>query len=152
MRKHTLDKLMDRLSLLLLLGTVAFLVVYWRHIPEEVPMHFNAAGEIDRWDSKGGLLMLPVITWLVYGFLTVAERIFGICSTGAKGTDKNRERVFILLGHLLSTQKLLCTALFTWITLWCAVARPLPGWFSTAALVAVFGDMAYWIVRLILAK
>lgn len=37
MRKHTLDKLMDRLSLLLLLGTVAFLVVYWRHIPEEVP-------------------------------------------------------------------------------------------------------------------
>ena len=152
MRKHSLDKLMNRLSLLLLLGTAVFLAAYWRRIPEEVPMHFNAAGEIDRWGSKWWLLMLPVITWLVYGFLTVAEQIFGICGNGAKGPEKNRGQAFILLGHLLSTQKLLFTALFTWITLWCALAQPLPAWFSPATLAVVFGDMTYWIVRLIRNK
>ena len=126
MRKHSLDKLMNRLSLLLVLGTAVFLAVYWRSIPEEVPMHFNAAGEIDRWGSKWG--------------------------NGAKGPEKNREQAFILLGHLLSTQKLLFTALFTWITLWCALALPLPAWFLPVTLAVVFGDMAYWIVRLIRNK
>lgn len=92
MRKHSLDKLMNRLSLLLLLGTAVFLAAYWRRIPEEVPMHFNAAGEINRWGSKWWLLMLPVITWLVYGFLTVAEQIFGICGNGAKGPEKTGSR------------------------------------------------------------
>ena len=48
MRRYLLDRLMNWLSLLLLLGTTVFLVVSWPRIPSEVPMHFNALGEIDR--------------------------------------------------------------------------------------------------------
>ena len=54
MRRYLLDRLMNWLSLLLLLGTTVFLVVSWPRIPSEVPMHFNALGEIDRWGGKGG--------------------------------------------------------------------------------------------------
>ena len=43
MKRHTLDQWMNRLSLLFLLGTAAFLAVCWQRIPEEVPMHFNFA-------------------------------------------------------------------------------------------------------------
>lgn len=44
MNKHPLDKLMNRLSLLVLVGSVVFLAGYWKQIPAEVPMHYNAAG------------------------------------------------------------------------------------------------------------
>ena len=60
-KKHPLDKLMNRLSLVVLLGTAVFLVLYWRDIPQKVPMHFNAAGQIDRWGSKAELLILSLI-------------------------------------------------------------------------------------------
>lgn len=74
MKKHPLDKLMNRLSLLVLAGTAVFLAVYWHRIPARVPMHFNAAGEIDRWGTQAELLILPVISWLMYGLLTVVEQ------------------------------------------------------------------------------
>lgn len=152
MRKHALDRLMNRLSLLVLLGTAVFLMVYWHRIPTRVPMHFNAAGEIDRWGSRAELLVLPVISWLMYGLLTVVEQFPGSWNTGVKITEENRERVYGLLGHLLSTLKLLIIVMDAWITLWCALARPLPGWFLPVVLVVLFGDMIYWLVRVIRAR
>lgn len=152
MNKHPLDKLMNRLCLLILLGTAAFLVLYWRCIPTEVPMHYNAAGEIDRWGSKAELLILPVIAWLLYGVMTVVEQFPGSWNTGVKVTAENRERVYILLGHMLSTLKLLVMAMFTWITVQCALAQPLPVWFLPVVLAAVFGDMIYWLIRVLRAR
>lgn len=152
MNKHPLDKLMNRLSLLVLVGTVVFLAGYWKQIPAEVPMHYNAAGEIDRWGTKAELLILPVIAWLLYGVLTVVEQFPSAWNTGVKVTAENREQVYALLGHMLSTLKLLVMVMFAWINLWCALARPLPGWFLPVVLAAVFGDMAYWLVRLFRAR
>ena len=152
MKKHPLDKLMNRMSLLVLLGTAVFLVLYWKDIPQKVPMHFNAAGEIDRWGSRAELLILPVISWLMYGLLTVVEQLPGAWNTGVKVTEENREQVYALLGHMLSTLKFLIMVMFAWITLWCALARPLPVWFLPVVLGAVFGDMAYWLIRLFRAR
>ena len=151
MNKHPLDKLMNRLSLLVLVGTVVFLAGYWKQIPAEVPMHY-AAGEIDRWGSRAELLILPVIAWLLYGLLTVVEQFPSAWNTGVKVTAENREQVYALLGHMLSTLKLLVMVMFAWITLWCALARPLPVWFLPVVLAAVFGNMAYWLVRLFRAR
>ncbi len=152
MNKHPLDKLMNRLSLLVLVGSVVFLAGYWKQIPAEVPMHYNAAGEIDRWGTKAELLILPVIAWLLYGLLTVVEQVPSAWNTGVKVTAENREQVYALLGHMLSTLKLLVMVMFAWITLWCALARPLPVWFLPVVLGAIFGDMAYWFVRLFRAR
>ena len=152
MKKHPLDKLMNRLSLLVLLGTALFLALYWWHIPQEVPMHFNAAGQIDRWGSKAELLILPVIAWLLYLLMTVVEQFPGAWNTGVKVTEENRERVYALLGHMLSTLKFLIMVMFAWITLWCALAKPLPVWFLPVVLGAVFGDMIYWLVRVFRAR
>ena len=151
MKKYPLDQIMNRLSLLLLLGTVVFLTAFWQRIPDEVPMHFNAAGEIDRWSSRTELLILPVISWLVYGLLTVVEQIFRTWTAGGTGMKK-KEQVHFLRRHLLSTLKRLVVVIFTWIPVWCALALPLPVWFLPVTLVAVFGDMVYWIVRLIRAQ
>lgn len=152
MKKHPLDKLMNRMSLLVLLGTALFLALYWWHIPQEVPMHFNAAGQIDRWGSKTELLILPVIAWLLYLLMTVVEQFPGAWNTGVKVTEENRERVYALLGHMLSTLKFLIMVMFAWITLWCALAKPLPVWFLPVVLGAVFGDMIYWLVRVFRAR
>lgn len=152
MNKHPLDKLMNRLSLLVLVGSVVFLAGYWKQIPAEVPMHYNAAGEIDRWGTKAELLILPVIAWLLYGLMTVVEQFPSAWNTGVKVTAENWEQVYALLGHMLSTLKLLVMVMFAWITLWCALAHPLPVWFLSVVLAAVFGNMAYWLVRLFRAR
>lgn len=152
MKRRFLDRLMNWLSLLLLAATTLFLLLSWQGIPAEIPMHFNALGEIDRWGGKASLLVLPGIAWVTYGLMTVVEHFPGLWNTGVRITVENRERVYRLLGHLLSTLKCLITALFVFLTLWCTLARPLPGWFLPVVLGCLFGDIIYWLVRVVRAR
>ncbi len=44
-------------------------------LPERVPIHWNLAGEADRWGSKYELLFLPVLQLLLAGFLLLWPRL-----------------------------------------------------------------------------
>ncbi len=47
-----------------------YLAYIWQQLPEQIPMHWNIKGEIDRFGSKWELLMipflLPVLTYLIF--------------------------------------------------------------------------------------
>lgn len=47
-----------------------YLAYIWKELPKEVPMHWNASGEIDRWGDKSELFMmifmLTGITYLIF--------------------------------------------------------------------------------------
>ncbi|MEQ9099753.1 MAG: DUF1648 domain-containing protein [Imperialibacter sp.] len=61
MNINGLNKILHLLSIPL----VAFLILYpsWMYgeLPERIPVHFNLAGEADRWGGKGHLFVLPGI-------------------------------------------------------------------------------------------
>ena len=53
-----------------LVVTLAALLV----LPAEIPVHYNAAGEVNRWGSKYEMLLLPLITLLMGAFLLKVSR------------------------------------------------------------------------------
>ena len=134
------------------LAPLAALAILYGSLPDQVPLHWGLDGAVDRYGSKAELLILPVIAWLMYGLMTAVEHIPRIWNTGVRVTEENRERVYAVLGHLLSTQKLLIMVTFAWITLWCTLSKPLPKWFLPAVLGAMSADMVYWLVRLFRAR
>lgn len=46
------DIIMEVLGLIMLIGTPLYLFISWPSIPDKLPMHYNFAGEIDRWGGK----------------------------------------------------------------------------------------------------
>ena len=64
------QKILEGLSLALLVGMFLGPLLFWCKIPSQIPGHYNAAGEIDRWGSKGELFLLPVVSVFMYAFLT----------------------------------------------------------------------------------
>lgn len=42
--------------------------------PDQVPVHYGASGQIDRWGSKYEMLLLPVINLLFGGFMVWLAR------------------------------------------------------------------------------
>lgn len=48
-----------------LIGMVSIPFIYlayiWNDLPDKVPMHWNLVGEIDRYGSKGELLIIPIL-------------------------------------------------------------------------------------------
>lgn len=64
----------DVIGYLALATMLAVLVFNWSVIPEQVPAHFGANGEVDRWGSKWELFILPGIAIALHFFMLVMEK------------------------------------------------------------------------------
>ena len=65
MKATLFDRIKNVFSCLMLAGVWIYLLVQWSSLPEKLPGHYNFAGEIDRWGSRGELLIVPVVIALL---------------------------------------------------------------------------------------
>lgn len=146
------DRILDLLGWILLIGTLACLILGWSSFPDQIPMHYNGAGEIDRWGGKGEIIFIEVMMWILYLGIGVVEKYPQIWNTGAEVTAKNREKVYRTLKYMLKTLKFLTALIFAYLIVNSLQSAPLPGWFTPAVMILVFGDMAFWLIRLFRIK
>ncbi|HIZ25658.1 DUF1648 domain-containing protein [Barnesiella sp. An55] len=83
----------------------------------EVPLHFNAQGEVDRWGDASTALLLPAIALVLYGLLTWLQRHPKWCNYPVEITDANREPVYRQMSHIVGRIKTLVMCLFLYITM-----------------------------------
>lgn len=117
MRISKYDFAVNIICILLFLGVAIYLGVTWQDIPDKIPGHYNAAGVVDRWGSKGELLVLPNVALILYIGMTVLEFFPQAWNTGVTITPENQDRVYRVLKNMVGTMKLLLTGIFTFITI-----------------------------------
>jgi len=146
--RNALDILETIVSLSCLVGVVIYLILAWRSIPEQIPGHYNAAGQVDRWGDKSELIVLPIVSWILYGLITLIERFPQVWNTGVRVTSENRASVYRLLKSMIAVVKMFMLLMFASLTVISSLSLSLPVWYVLAFLVALFGAIAYFIVRL----
>jgi uncharacterized membrane protein len=146
--RNALDILEAIVSLSCLVGVSLYLILAWSTIPAQIPAHYNAAGEVNRWGSKSELIILPIISWVIYGMITLIERFPQAWNTGVRVTEENRAEVYRLLKNMIACVKMITLSIFSCLTVLSSLARNLPMWFLLAFLVLLFGTIAYYIVKL----
>ena len=146
------DRILDFLGWILLIGTLAYLILGWSSFPDQIPMHYNGAGEIDRWGGKGEIIFIEVMMWILYLGIGVVEKYPQIWNTGVEVTAKNKEKVYRTLKYMLKTLKFLTALIFAYLIVNSLQSAPLPGWFTPVVVILVFGDMAFWLLRLFRIK
>lgn len=63
-------------QLLILAAMITASALRWPTAPERMPMHWNLAGEVDRYGGKlEGLFFLPLVAFLLYGLFLVLPRL-----------------------------------------------------------------------------
>lgn len=133
---------------LFLLGYQGFyLMMGWDSIPNKIPTHFNAAGIPDSWGGKGTLLTLLGICLLIYLLITVVLFFPKMWNVPVTITAANEQFVYGNMSRMLSTIKLSITGCFTYINIRSAQGGSLGAWFMIIFLLAMFGSMAYYILR-----
>jgi len=147
-KRNALDILEAIVSLTCLVGIVVYLILMWSRIPAQIPAHFNAAGEVNRWGNRSELIVLPIISWVLYGFITLIERYPQVWNTGITVTEENRERVYRILKNMIAVIKMLMLFVFASITVLSSLTLRLPIWYLGVFLLAVFGSIAFFIVQL----
>lgn len=142
------DRILDLIGWIMLIGTLVYLILGWSSFPDQIPMHYNGAGEIDRWGGKGEIIIIEVVMWILYLGIGLVEKYPQIWNTGVEVTPQNKEKVYRILKYMLKTLKTLTALIFAYLIVNSLQGTPLPGWFTPATLILVFGDMAFWLVLL----
>lgn len=75
-----------------------YLAYIWNELPKEVPMHWNASGEIDRWGDKSELfMMLFMLTGITYFIFLIIPYIDPKQKLQNMGNKLNNLRLILAL-------------------------------------------------------
>lgn len=135
-------------GLLLLAGMFAFIYIQWNQLPQQIPAHYNAMGEIDRWGSKTEILIMPIIGIFLYVLLTTVSFFPGLWNVPVQITEENKEVVYQHTRNLLIFLKVEMIAVFFYITYYMATIQPLPITFLPVFMIILFFPIVYYMVRI----
>ena len=72
--KPAVAKAFDVLVIALFAASLVYLVLQWNQLPDRIPAHFGAGGEVDRYGSRMELLLLPIIGVVMWGGMWLLEK------------------------------------------------------------------------------
>ena len=148
-QKNKFDIIIDIICLLCLIGLILYLAIAWPNIPDQIPGHYDARGEIDGMTGKSLLIFLAFMAWVMYILIFIAELFPKTWNTGVKVTRENMGRVYRTVKSMLGIIKLQMVLLFTYLTVNTSLAMPLPALFTPLTMILLFGSLAYFMIRLI---
>ncbi|WP_339252746.1 DUF1648 domain-containing protein [Sporosarcina sp. FSL W8-0480] len=154
--KTTVQWAFDIFTIIVFVAGMIYLISIWNQLPDQVPAHYNAAGEVDRWGSKWELVILPIIAVLMAIFLTFLEK-HPEWHNYMNLNENNIEFQYRNSVIFLNVMKNECVLLFVYISFNIAQvalgkAESIGNLFLPVFLVIMFGTMAFFIIRSIKHK
>ena len=104
------DKILDVSSGLMLALILGVLIITYVDLPEIIPIHYNARGQIDAYGSKSNIVVFPLITLILYILMTVLIRYPHTLSYPGEITVDNALKNYTVATRLLRVVKFLMVA------------------------------------------
>lgn len=146
--KTIINRIINILCLLMLVGMTVYLIIRWKDIPNLIPSHYNIKGEVDSFGEKKSILICPIMNWIMYILITVLENFPQMWNTGVRVTEKNRQRVYTILGAMIGSIKLVMVFTFLYLTVCMAELISPAAWFTLAEMGLIFGIIIVSMVKL----
>lgn len=108
----------EAIGVIFLIALFVFLGIKYGSLPDRIPTHFNAAGEIDGWGSKLSIFTIPILGVLIY-ILTTGISFFPSSwnFSTSKMTPKNEVPLYQCMKTFLIVTKVEIVTMFCYITL-----------------------------------
>lgn len=142
---HVYRKL-HRVSLLIGALTILLPLVFWSKIPNQIPMHYNAAGVVDNWSDKSSLILLLFAVLMLMGVMSIAVYVVRVNmeSKYSKEAEKSTMRIAYPIVVLMN---LVVQMMFAYITFCSVTCRPLGSMFLPLFLIATFAPLGYLVYK-----
>lgn len=114
--KTKFEKLWDYIGCGIFMLSILYIFIMWGKIPEEVPGHFNGAGEVDRWGTKIELFILPFIGVFLWILLSLLEKAPHMHNYPARLNENNVKAFYLNSRKTLNEIKNLCLIIFAVIS------------------------------------
>ena len=139
-------KRIQRITLFTGILTLILPVLFWEKIPEQIPAHYNAAGNVDRYSDKSILILILFAVALLMGIMSIAVYYVEqeMKSKYAREAEFSQLRSAYLL---LVVMNFAIQCMFAYITFCSAMGKSLGKYFTVIVMAAVFGPMAAFLIQ-----
>ena len=142
---HVFKKL-HRISLLIGALTILLPIIFWSKIPDEIPMHYNAAGVVDNWSDKNSLILLFFVVLMLMGVMSIA--VYVVKSNMESKYSKEAEKSTMRIAYpIIVMMNLVVQIMFAYITFCTVTSRTLGSMFLPIFLTAIFVPLGYLVYK-----
>lgn len=150
--RTTSEWVFDIIGYTAFIGSIIFLIVIWSSLPEQVPGHFNAAGEADRWGSKWELVILPFVSLFSLILLQAFELFPEMHNYPKRLNDSNAPQFYLVSRQLLNQVKNITLLMFAVlqiqsISIALEWGESLGKWFLPVVIISVFVPIIICMIR-----
>jgi uncharacterized membrane protein len=89
------DRILESVGWLALIFLWVLTILNYTKMPESVPIHFNAAGEVNGYGNKASIFILPVTGLVVFIGMTILNRFPHIFNYPVNITLENAEKQYL---------------------------------------------------------
>ena len=144
MIKSNLYRIATVLCFLLLTAATVFVIIRWPQMPDQIPMHYNFAGEVNSYGSKWMMLLLMGLAWVALIVLSISVKYPEKWNMPVKVTAENKSRLFAITRAMVEVIKVLTTMLFVLLFISAPLGTSIPQWamiilFSGVMLTVIVG-------------
>jgi uncharacterized membrane protein len=111
------DKAVEVVCVIILLALWGGTIIGFPNLPEQIPTHFNGAGQVDDHGDKTNIFILPVVATVIYFGMTILNRYPQIYNYPATVTNENARRLYTSATRLIRILKLIVVVVFSIIVL-----------------------------------
>ena len=139
-------KQLHRISLLIGALTIILPIIFWSKIPDEIPMHYNAAGVVDNWSDKSSLILLFFAVLMLMGVMSIAVYVVRV-NMESKHSKEAEKSTMRLAYPIVVLMNLIVQVMFAYITFCSVTCRQLGSMFLPIFLIATFIPLGYLVYK-----
>ncbi|OCA84069.1 hypothetical protein A8F94_15190 [Bacillus sp. FJAT-27225] len=134
------------------IGSLIFLIYTWSWLPDKVPAHYNALGEVDRWGSKMELFILPIIGAFIALLMQLLEKFPESHNYPERFRIENAKEFYLISRKLANQLKNICLIIFALIliesvSIALGTGNGFGAWFLPIAIVSVLIPIVIGIIK-----
>ena len=116
LKRTTLDWVFEITAFAFFALLIILPAIYFRDLPDTIPVHFNAAGNPDGFGSRTTLWILPLTGAFMYILMTIVEAFPHIYNFPVEITEENAPAQYRLATRLIRILKTVILIMFSYIS------------------------------------
>ena len=149
----TTDKVIEVLGWTVIIGTWVMIFYNYSSLPETIPTHYNAAGEVDGYGNKSHIIALPVVSTILFIGLFVLNKFPHIFNYPTTITEDNAHQLYTKTTRLIRFLNLAIAVVFGMIvfeTIQTALgnSKGLGAWFLPVTLGIILIPLIFYLIQL----
>ena len=150
---NTLDRSLIATGNILILAVWIFVLLTFSGLPESIPIHFNASGQVDGFGSRMLIFILPLLSSILFAGLTILNRHPHVFNYPVRVTAQNALLLYKHASRMIRVLAVVIATVFLNTAIGCVfIARgyidKLPIWLFPVELILPYSVIIYFMYKL----